>query len=109
MPAFFIPAAANQEQAKAVLEAVAKFNQIKNPNCFYSISYTHNSKREVATVGEPHVINGEVVILILKAADDSGPYLICTENRGVARGGPILADGTWRTTATPFTDPRSLN
>ncbi|TGS95267.1 hypothetical protein EN814_16320 [Mesorhizobium sp. M2D.F.Ca.ET.171.01.1.1] len=103
MPAFFVPAATSDQQAKAVLEAVAKFNHLENPNCFYSISYTQNSKREVAVVGEHHVVNGEVVIFILKAADGSGPYLICTENRGVARGGPILADGSWRTNATPFT------
>ncbi|TIO52980.1 MAG: hypothetical protein E5X80_04980 [Mesorhizobium sp.] len=104
MPAFFVPAASDLKQAKQVLEAVAKFNHLKDPDCFYSINYTHNSKRERATVGEHHVVNGEVVIFILKAADGGGPYLICTENRGVARGGPILADGTWHTTAVPFTN-----
>ncbi|RUV13037.1 MULTISPECIES: hypothetical protein [unclassified Mesorhizobium] len=103
MPPFFIPAAEGQEQTEQVYAAVVAFNHLVDPQRYYSISYTHNGRREVATVGEPHVINGEPVLLILKERRNGAPFLICTENRGVVRGGPILASGDWQTNAIDFT------
>ena len=104
MPPFFIPAAHGPEETERVYSAVAEFHELAKPYRFYSIRYSHNGRAEVATVGQPHVVNGEVVLLILKDRRDGAPYLICTENRGVARGGPILAGGDWQTVATGF-DP----
>ncbi|RWI54761.1 MAG: hypothetical protein EOR16_23550 [Mesorhizobium sp.] len=74
MPPFFIPAAEGQEQTDQVYAAVVAFNALVDPSRFYSISYSHNGKREVATVGEPHAINGETVLLILKERRDGAPH-----------------------------------
>lgn len=41
-----------------------------------------------AQVGEPERMTGEPVIAIL----DSDPYFICTPNRGVLDGVPIVID-----------------
>lgn len=52
----------------------------------YSISYNHKGRNYIATVGEKEVREGEPVIAIL----ESNTYLICTPNRGVLRGMPIM-------------------
>jgi hypothetical protein len=53
----------------------------------YRLRYVHNGQELTAEVGKPEPLTGEPIIVIL----DSDPYLICTPNRGVARGTPILA------------------
>ena len=103
VPPFFIPHANGVEQTDQVYNGIVAFHQLQNPARYYSLSYRHNGLAEVARVGEPHRINGEVVVAILRNQDDASPYLICTANRGVLRGEPILAGGGWQTIATPFT------
>ena len=58
--------------------------------------YRHEGKSYDVEVGKPDPRIGEVVIAILetvKTQEDTlppRPYLICTPNRGVMRGEPIL-------------------
>jgi hypothetical protein len=58
---------------------------------YYRISYRHNSKDMVATVGERDDHIGDRIIAIFRGAGEGSPYYICTISRGVLRGGPILA------------------
>lgn len=104
MPAFFIPNAADDAERDRVYDAIVRFNGVPAPQRFYSISYYHNARHLVATVGEPDPLEGNTVIAILRDGSyQNAPYLICTPDRGVIRGGPIFADGSLRTVATPFT------
>jgi hypothetical protein len=52
----------------------------------FSIAYRHNGKEYYNEVGKVDKESGEVVIAIL----DSVTYLVCTPNRGVLRGAPIM-------------------
>lgn len=89
---FFIPAAKDAEQAGEVWEAVWKFagetmNGPISRRRIFRIEYTHNGKSLDAEVGQPDPLDGETVVAILE-----GPsYLVCTYNRGVKRGMPIMA------------------
>lgn len=88
---FFVPKAKDDTQAQAVWEATKKFAE-ENLRCqvserrIFSIAYHHHGKDYYVEVGKPDPRNGELVIAIL----ESNPYLICTPNRGVLRGTPIL-------------------
>lgn len=92
---FFVPAAKDAAQAEEVYEGIRKFNAKEmgaslSPRRIYSIGGTHNSKRFVATVGEPFESLGEPVIAILLDTSRNC-YFICTPNRGVLRGVPYLS------------------
>jgi hypothetical protein len=97
---FFLPAAADEKQAAEGYAAIRKFveGQIGplSPTCYYAIYYRHNGKDLRVRVGEPDPLTGELVIAILRAKRPSGPFLICTPNRGVQRGEPILASSDAR-------------
>lgn len=54
----------------------------------YRVRYEHHGRTATAQVGEPERMTGEPVIAIL----DSDPYFICTPNRGVLDGVPIVID-----------------
>ena len=88
---FFIPKADGIIQAEEVWESVKKFAE-KNlewdvtDRRIFSIAYQKHGKDYYAEVGKPDPRNGELVIAIL----DSVTYLVCTPNRGVLRGIPIL-------------------
>ena len=71
---------------------------------YYEIRYRHNGRDVVARVGENDPLEHAPVIAIFRAAHRSGPFLICTPNRGVVRGDPIMADGSDRTYAIKFED-----
>ncbi|TIR27204.1 MAG: hypothetical protein E5X07_28445 [Mesorhizobium sp.] len=49
-------------------------------------------------------LEGQIVIAIFRTARENGPFLICTPDRGVIRGHPILADGGPHTRAIHFED-----
>lgn len=54
----------------------------------YSIHY-HNAEAKqdyFIKIGDIHPTNNETVVAIL----DTNTYLICTQNRGVVRGNPIM-------------------
>ena len=52
----------------------------------YSIKYRHEGKLYYAEVGLPDPRVEEKVLVILQ----SNTFLVCTYNRGVIRGGPVL-------------------
>lgn len=89
---FFIPAAKDNETAEAVYEAAKKHAKKEVgwdiiDRRIYSITHQHSGRNHVATVGKVYERSGEMVIAILES---TGTFLICTKNRGIARGMPIL-------------------
>ena len=87
----FIPFAEDEEQAARVYDAIRKFAEESTgwqitDRKILSLSYVHDGKEYHAEVGKPEQVTGEVVIAIL----ESNTYLVCTPNRGVVRGIPIL-------------------
>ena len=68
----------------------------------YGLTYRHNGKQYHVQVGDVHPLNRELVIAIFRQERPSGCYLICTANRGVVRGGPILAGDNWETHSWDF-------
>jgi hypothetical protein len=92
---FFIPAADDEAQAARVYDATRQFmlaqmtDQLSNRR-IYRIQGVHNGKPFHAKVGEAfEPLVGEVVVAIfLDSLRDC--YLVCTLNRGVARGMPYL-------------------
>lgn len=112
MADFFIPHARDAAQAEGLLEGTRRFCQeqvpwVILPKRVKSIRFTHNGKQYVAEVGQPvrytqggrvfleHVghdpnpepENEKLVICLFETTD---PFLVCTLNRGVAKGDPIL-------------------
>lgn len=53
----------------------------------FRIRYLQNGQEQTAEVGSRDNTVGEVCVAILETAEC---YLLCTENRGVARGMPVL-------------------
>ena len=88
---FFVPEAKDDTQAQAVWEATKRFAE-ENLKCqiserrIFSITYHRHGEDYYVEVGKPDPRTGEPVLVIL----ESNPYLICTPNRGVLRGIPIL-------------------
>jgi hypothetical protein len=88
---FFIPTAKDDTKGEELYEAITKFAQettgwkISNRRIF-SIDYFHEHKEYHVEVGKPDPMIGEVVMAIL----ESKAFLVCTPNRGVVRGMPIL-------------------
>lgn len=58
----------------------------------YCIAYRHDGNDCIDVVGDKDRYGGETVLVILRTRPP-GPTLVCTANRGVVRGGPILAPG----------------
>jgi len=97
---FFLPAADDEKQAEQNYEFIRKFVSeqmgLLRSKRYYAIYYKHNGKEMRARVGEAPPLTGELVIAIFRTERESGPFLICTPNRGVLRGEPILANGNAR-------------
>jgi hypothetical protein len=91
--AFFIPLAKDTEQAELVYDSIKQFAK-QTVGCdatdkrIFSLAYGHDGRQYYAEVGKPEPREGELVIAILEM--HSMPYLVCTPNRGVARGMPYL-------------------
>jgi hypothetical protein len=95
---FFIPFAKDDEQAEQVYGSIKQHLAESLGADFaderiFSIRYVHDGNEYYAEVGKLHPMNGEPVIAILYE-DLRRLYHVCTTNRGVARGGSILA-GAW--------------
>ena len=87
---FFMPAVDNEEKAEELYLATKKF---ATQTCWpvtdrriQSIRFKDKGRPVLAMVGEVEPITGETVVAIL----ESNAYLVCTPNRGVLRGQPIL-------------------
>lgn len=91
---FFIPLAEDEEQEKRVYRSIIEYlrtesGAVVSERRVFSLSYRHKGTDYYAEVGKNEQPNGELVIAII--FDESrNLYLVCTPNRGVARGGPIL-------------------
>jgi len=89
---FFIPHAATRDQGEIVYQSIKKFAsqqmawEISDRRIMF-MKYSHDSKEYTVEVGEKEKRTGEEVIAILES---TGSYLVCTENRGVVRGEPIM-------------------
>lgn len=88
---FFVPAAKDDKNAEKVYDSIKKFAKETTgwdvaDRRIFSITYRHEGKEYHAEVGQADMRVGEVVVAIL----ESTTYLVCTPNRGVVRGGPIL-------------------
>jgi hypothetical protein len=89
---FFIPHADDKEQEERVYDSIRKWavettgNRVLDRR-IYSISWRHEGRRYESSVGKPDGRLGEEVIAILEG---EATYLVCTTNRGVARGMPML-------------------
>ena len=94
MPSFFVPAADSPEEAERVYDAVRNFVAESmggplDPDRIFAIRYRHDGKNYLAEVGRPDPRIGQPVVAILK--ESNYPlYFVCTLDRGVARGEPIL-------------------
>tara|TARA_Y100001978_G_C23295311_1_gene246718 strand:- start:28 stop:441 length:414 start_codon:yes stop_codon:yes gene_type:complete len=103
---FFIPYASSAKQTEEVWQGIKTFAEettgwpVQDDQRIFSIAFTHNGNDYLAQVGEPEPITGEPVIAILS----SNCYLICTPNRGVLRGMPILVGYKDTFGIVPFSD-----
>ena len=91
---FFLPPTNDAEAAEKTYQAIKKFNEKQtgwtmSDTRYYEINYRHNGRAIRARVGDP--LEGQMVVAIFKARHSTGPYLVCTRDRGVAQGEPILA------------------
>ena len=93
MPKFFLPAADDEQAAEQNYAVIRQFvvEQLGalDDRRVFRLDYVHDGQDRFAQVGEPWNGNGELVIAIFKRLN-YGLYLVCTPNRGVVRGGPIL-------------------
>ena len=100
---FFIPKAKDDAQAQEVWKSVKKFAEETldwevSDRRIFSIAYQKHGEDYCAEVGKPDPRNGELVVAIL----ESITYLICTPNRGVLRGMPLLIGKSELTDITDF-------
>lgn len=97
---FFLPLADDDQQAEQAFDAIFRFVQDQmgplRATRYYTIVTEHNGKPYRATVGEAEPLTRELVIAILRTARPEGPFLVCTPNRGVERGEPVLASSNAR-------------
>jgi hypothetical protein len=93
-PTFFVPFAETPEMAEEVYASVKAFMLEvafrPTERRIYRVDYRHNGRDYVSIVGEQEP-EGEPVIAIFEAFNPGPVYMICTANRGVLTGGPILA------------------
>lgn len=103
---FFLPFARDEKQAEQVWESCRKFAeettgwQVDRDQRIFCLAFTHNGEDYYAEVGEPEPLTGEPVIAILA----SNAYLICTPNRGVLKGMPVLVGYPSTFGIVPFCD-----
>lgn len=92
---FFISDVKNEEEALEIYEQIKKF-AIKNTTFpiterkIYHIEYEHDGIEYSVSVGQMHPNNWEPIFAIFEA----NAFLVCTANRGVFIGEPILVGTT---------------
>ena len=105
-PTFFVPGANDADTAERVWEATSKHVGERNAGRIldtriFRLGYLHDGKHMQAEVGKPHpwakaidwrafkeVGEPQVVLAILER--ECGIFLVCTLDRGVERGDPIV-------------------
>lgn len=102
---FFVPDVNDGKKAEEIYVAIIKFAEdslgwkISNRRIF-NITYEYKGKEYHAEVGKISRRVSETITAIL----DSEAYLICTPNRGVERGAPILVGKSETITVVDFED-----
>lgn len=101
---FFVPAAANDEEAERVFDAFVRFNHApKQVGRICALNWNHNGQTMTCAIGAPlppyYGTGREPVLAIL---DCDHLYKICTENRGGVRGEAVLAGKNGDSHATYF-------
>lgn len=91
VPLFFVPGADDSDAAERLWQRTRSFAEEQtglevSDRRVFRVDYRHNEQDFGAEVGQPDPRTGEVCVAILESAS----FLLCTENRGVARGHPIL-------------------
>lgn len=94
---FFIPGAKDSKQAEEVYEATKTFASEQtgfkpSDRRIFHLSYRHEGRDYQAEVGQIHNRLSETVIAVLETSTIGGQmvYLVCTPNRSVLRGEPML-------------------
>lgn len=92
---FFIPQASDPTEAIKIYEASRKFCEQQTGwpttnRSIYAIRYRHDGQEYLAQVGDLDNSDGLVICIF----ETSRAFLICTPNRGVLRGEPILVSRT---------------
>ena len=88
---FFVPHAKDEAEAKRIYEASKKFCEDQTgwrilPKKIRALRYRHEGREYLAGVGAPDYSGGEVLCIF----ESEVTLLVCTANRGVFRGFPIL-------------------
>jgi len=96
---FFIPKADVSSDPEKIIIAIADFIQTDIPERkIYSIEYNHNSYSMRAEVGKSvDKYYQESVPLVIAILRRGNIYCICTPNRGVTGGEPILVGESYVT------------
>ncbi|RDI98309.1 hypothetical protein DVT68_14695 [Dyella solisilvae] len=103
---FFVPHASDAEEAERVYSVTAEFvgAPVDGPR-IWKLSWTHNGTAMHAEVGQVHAAYRDTPAEVVIAIFDTGSvYMVCTPNRGVVRGGPILAGKGHGSSAVLFED-----
>jgi hypothetical protein len=93
VPSFFLPPVEDDpELAESTYAAIKKFAEEQTgwrvtDRRIFRVEYTHDSQEHVAEVGSADNRIGEVCVAILETPEC---FLVCTRNRGVERGEPML-------------------
>jgi hypothetical protein len=94
---FFIPQIPDEAEAENLRNASKLFCEqetlfLISERRIQKLRYVHERKERTAQVGEVHGRIGETVLLIFESSTLVGAkvYLVCSPNRGVLRGGPML-------------------
>lgn len=91
---FFIPFSKDKQQEQKSYAGIKKFVSEQmgaklSERRVFSLQYTHKGRQRRAEVGKDDLLQREPVIAILYDTS-RGLYYVCTPNRGVLRGTPIL-------------------
>jgi len=89
---FFLPPQKDEKLKNEAYDAIKKFAKETTgwditDRKIYNIKYRHEGKDYEAKIGERETRQGETVIAILES---TVTFLVCTPNRGVIRGMPML-------------------
>jgi len=94
---FFIPYASDEAEGEGVYDAIRKFITEEmiadlSPRRIFSLKYRHDGKDYYAEVGgHDSRVHEPIIAILYDALRDL--YYVCTPNRGVARGIPVLVGG----------------
>jgi hypothetical protein len=88
---FFVPHAKDEAQARRVYEASKKFCEDQTgwrilPKKISALRYLHDGREYLAAVGSSDYSEGEVLCIF----ESEVTFFVCTADRGVLRGFPIL-------------------